>query len=77
MYIIKSVFVVYCSGLGGNLDAAAISDFVDSGHDLILAADETTSDTIREIASDCGVDFDEVLQYIPSLYLKVEKYWYW
>uniref|UniRef100_A0A7I4CPW3 Dolichyl-diphosphooligosaccharide--protein glycosyltransferase 48 kDa subunit n=1 Tax=Physcomitrium patens TaxID=3218 RepID=A0A7I4CPW3_PHYPA len=53
------LFAPKVESLGGNLDAAAISDFVDSGHDLILAADETTSDTIREIASDCGVDFDE------------------
>ncbi|KAL3702205.1 hypothetical protein R1sor_020227 [Riccia sorocarpa] len=45
--------------LGGNLDVAAILDFVDSGHDLILAADTHTSDLIRDIATECGVDFDE------------------
>ncbi|KAG6548466.1 hypothetical protein Mapa_009954 [Marchantia paleacea] len=45
--------------LGGNLDVAAILDFVDSGHDLILAADAHTSDVIRDIATECGVDFDE------------------
>jgi len=36
-------------------------DFVDSGHDLIVAADSNASDLIREIATECGVDFDEVL----------------
>lgn len=36
-------------------------DFVDSGHDLIVAADSNASDLIREIAVECGVDFDEVL----------------
>ncbi|XP_041010538.1 dolichyl-diphosphooligosaccharide--protein glycosyltransferase 48 kDa subunit-like [Juglans microcarpa x Juglans regia] len=44
---------------GGSIDLAAILDFVDSGHDLILAADNNASDLIREIATECGVDFDE------------------
>ncbi|KAG4994029.1 hypothetical protein JHK86_030856 [Glycine max] len=44
---------------GGSIDAAAILDFVDSGHDLIVAADSNASDLIREIATECGVDFDE------------------
>ncbi|KAK7264321.1 hypothetical protein RJT34_31928 [Clitoria ternatea] len=44
---------------GGSVDAAAILDFVDSGHDLIVAVDTNASDLIREIATDCGVDFDE------------------
>lgn len=35
-------------------------EFVDSGRDLILAADESASDLIHEIATECGVDFDEV-----------------
>lgn len=41
-------------------------EFVDTGHDLILAADESSSDLIREIASECGVEFDEVTSCIPS-----------
>ncbi|WOK93109.1 dolichyl-diphosphooligosaccharide--protein glycosyltransferase 48 kDa subunit [Canna indica] len=44
---------------GGSLDLAAVLDFVDAGHDLILAADSSASDLIREIATECGVDFDE------------------
>ncbi|KAI9123605.1 hypothetical protein K1719_004905 [Acacia pycnantha] len=44
---------------GGSIDAASILDFVDSGHDLIVAADSNASDLIREIATECGVDFDE------------------
>ncbi|KAM7524191.1 hypothetical protein LguiA_014093 [Lonicera macranthoides] len=42
-----------------NLDVAAVLDFVDSGHDLILAADASASDWIRNIAAESGVDFDE------------------
>lgn len=44
---------------GGSLDLAGILDFVDSGHDLILAADPSASDLIRNVAAECGVDFDE------------------
>ncbi|XP_074590286.1 dolichyl-diphosphooligosaccharide--protein glycosyltransferase 48 kDa subunit [Curcuma longa] len=44
---------------GGSLDLAGILEFVDAGHDLILAADSSASDLIREIATECGVDFDE------------------
>ncbi|KAK9286013.1 hypothetical protein L1049_025216 [Liquidambar formosana] len=44
---------------GGSLDLAAVVDFVDSGHDLILAADSSASDLIRNIAAECGIDFDE------------------
>ncbi|KAF3795482.1 Dolichyl-diphosphooligosaccharide--protein glycosyltransferase subunit [Nymphaea thermarum] len=48
-----------CRGLGGSLDVAAVLDFVDSCHDLILAADVGASDLIRDIATECGADFDE------------------
>lgn len=48
------------AGFGGSVDMAAILDFVDAGHDLILAADSSASDLVRGIATECGVDFDEV-----------------
>ncbi|KAI3462517.1 hypothetical protein Pfo_019180 [Paulownia fortunei] len=44
---------------GGSVDMEGVLDFVDSGHDLILAADSNASDLIRNIAAGCGVDFDE------------------
>ncbi|GJV82450.1 dolichyl-diphosphooligosaccharide--protein glycosyltransferase 48 kDa subunit [Tanacetum coccineum] len=44
---------------GGNLDVGGILDFVDSGKDLIVAADSSASDLIRNVAAECGVDFDE------------------
>lgn len=33
---------------------------MDTGHDLIIAADTNASDLIRQISVECGVDFDEV-----------------
>ncbi|XP_047311761.1 dolichyl-diphosphooligosaccharide--protein glycosyltransferase 48 kDa subunit-like [Impatiens glandulifera] len=53
------LFAPKAERLGGSIDAAAVLDFVDSGHDLIIAADTNASDLIREIATECGVDFDE------------------
>ncbi|KAI7755598.1 hypothetical protein M8C21_029304 [Ambrosia artemisiifolia] len=44
---------------GGSLDVAGILEFVDSGKDLIVAADAGASDLIRSVAAECGVDFDE------------------
>lgn len=42
-------------------------EFVDSGRDLILAADESASDLIHEIATECGVDFDEVNFFVAFI----------
>ncbi|XP_077224464.1 dolichyl-diphosphooligosaccharide-protein glycosyltransferase 48kDa subunit family protein [Tasmannia lanceolata] len=44
---------------GGSLDLGTVLEFVDSGHDLIIAADASASELIRDIATECGVDFDE------------------
>lgn len=52
--------IYFLLGFGGSLDLAAVIDFVDSGRDLIIAADASASDLIRNIATECGVDFDEV-----------------
>lgn len=45
------------------MDVASVLDFVDSGKDLIVAADSSASDLIRNIAAECGVDFDEVYSF--------------
>ncbi|XP_038711687.1 dolichyl-diphosphooligosaccharide--protein glycosyltransferase 48 kDa subunit-like isoform X2 [Tripterygium wilfordii] len=54
--------ILFCPTIdrfGGSVDLAAILDFVDSGHDLIIAADANASDLIREVAIESGVAFDE------------------
>ncbi|MBA0601653.1 hypothetical protein Gorai_004825, partial [Gossypium raimondii] len=54
--------ILFCPSVerfGGSIDVAAIVNFVDSGHDLIVAADVNASDLIREVGTECGVDFDE------------------
>ncbi|KAH7833993.1 hypothetical protein Vadar_011725 [Vaccinium darrowii] len=53
------LFAPSADRFGGNIDSAAIVDFIDVGHDLIIAADNSASERIREIATECGVDFDD------------------
>jgi oligosaccharyltransferase complex subunit beta len=53
------LFAPSVSRLGGSLDQNKVLEFVDAGHDLILAVDSSASDLIRGIATDCGADFDE------------------
>ncbi|XP_021718509.1 dolichyl-diphosphooligosaccharide--protein glycosyltransferase 48 kDa subunit-like isoform X1 [Chenopodium quinoa] len=43
----------------GSLKLNDVLDFVDSGHDLIVAADANASDFIRNVASECGIDFED------------------
>ncbi|XP_021847843.1 dolichyl-diphosphooligosaccharide--protein glycosyltransferase 48 kDa subunit [Spinacia oleracea] len=43
----------------GSLKLNDVLEFVDSGHDLIVAANANASDFIRNVASECGVDFED------------------
>lgn len=47
-------------GFGGSINQASVLEFVDSGRDLIVAVDVNSSDLIREIATECGVEFEDV-----------------
>jgi hypothetical protein len=52
---------------GGSLDVAAIVDFVDSGRNLLLVATPDSSDTIRELAAECGIALvDEERAYVQD-----------
>lgn len=44
---------------GGLVDVGVILDFIDDGNNVLIAADSDLSDPMRELASECGVDFDE------------------
>ena len=57
---------MYCIEFGGLIDAAAIIDFIDSGRNVIIAADTTESDPNREIAQELGItpDFSLIVDHI-------------
>ncbi|WCJ30974.1 Dolichyl-diphosphooligosaccharide--protein glycosyltransferase 48 kDa subunit [Euphorbia peplus] len=59
LYDALIIFSPSVESFGGSLSLPAVLDFVDSGRDLIVAADESASDFIKSIATECGVDFDE------------------
>ncbi|KAL0381395.1 UNVERIFIED_CONTAM: Dolichyl-diphosphooligosaccharide--protein glycosyltransferase subunit [Sesamum angustifolium] len=59
---------------GGSLDMGGVLEFVDSGHDLILAADSNASDLIRNIAAECGVDFDELHRILSAVVIDHTSY---
>jgi len=52
------IFAPHVEEFGGLVDVTAILDFIDDGHNVILAASSTLSDPVREIASECGAEFD-------------------
>lgn len=48
-------------------------DFVDAGHDLLLAVDSDASDELRELAADLGVDFDHKGSVITDHFNRYDK----
>jgi len=52
------IFAPHVEEFGGLVDVTAILDFIDDGHNVILAASSSLSDPVREIASECGAEFD-------------------
>lgn len=47
------------TGFGGSLDLNAIVEFIDSGRNVLLAANSVVSDTMRALAAEVGVEIDE------------------
>ena len=48
-----------CSEFGGGLTVGDITSFIDGGGNLLVAADSYIGETIRDLAVECGVEFDE------------------
>jgi len=44
---------------GGSVDNSAILNFIDAGGNVLIAADSNIGEPIRELSSDCGIEFDE------------------
>ncbi|XP_062505459.1 dolichyl-diphosphooligosaccharide--protein glycosyltransferase 48 kDa subunit-like [Corticium candelabrum] len=53
------VFAPSATDLGGDIDVAAITNFIDGGGNVIVAANSDVGDVIQELGTECGVDFDE------------------
>jgi oligosaccharyltransferase complex subunit beta len=44
---------------GGSIDVASITNFIDGGGNVLIAASSDIGDPMRELATECGVEFDE------------------
>jgi len=53
------IFAPETDDFGGKLDAGQVVDFIDEGHNVLIAVNSQLSPNIREIAKECGVYFDE------------------
>lgn len=46
------------AGFGGSLSVPSILRYLDHGHNLLVAVDHHVSPKMRELANQCGIDFD-------------------
>eukprot|EP00794_Sanderia_malayensis_P015235 gene15235-16809_t len=44
---------------GGSVDVAAITAFIDAGNNVMVAGSSAVGTPIRELGSECGIEFDE------------------
>lgn len=44
---------------GGSIDVAAITSFIDGGGNVLVAGSSDIGDPLKELATECGVEFDE------------------
>lgn len=53
------VFAPSVEDFGGDIKVSTITEFIDGGGNVLIAADSNIGEPIRELASECGVEFDE------------------
>ncbi|EFJ53013.1 hypothetical protein VOLCADRAFT_72245 [Volvox carteri f. nagariensis] len=53
------LFAPKSEGFGGSVDQQTILDFVDSGHNVLLAVNTDVSEALRNLAAEFGVDVDD------------------
>ncbi|GAB4821924.1 hypothetical protein N2152v2_008970 [Parachlorella kessleri] len=54
----KVIIFAVKGDLGGAIDTTLLAEFVDDGHDLLLAVGSGVSEELRELAQEMGVDLD-------------------
>ncbi|XP_045163066.2 dolichyl-diphosphooligosaccharide--protein glycosyltransferase 48 kDa subunit-like [Mercenaria mercenaria] len=53
------IFAPSVEEFGGNVDVAAITNFIDNGGNVMVAASSAVGDPLRELATECGLEFDD------------------
>merc|ERR1719378_80248 len=60
-YLYKNLIIFSPSveEFGGSIDVAAITAFIDAGNNVLVGASSAVGTPIRELGSECGIEFDE------------------
>ncbi|XP_025837356.1 dolichyl-diphosphooligosaccharide--protein glycosyltransferase 48 kDa subunit [Agrilus planipennis] len=58
------IFAPSVEEFGGSLSVDTITQFIDDGGNVLVAASSSTGDAIRELASECGLEIDEEGAYV-------------
>ncbi|XP_055515130.1 dolichyl-diphosphooligosaccharide--protein glycosyltransferase 48 kDa subunit [Leucoraja erinacea] len=53
------IFSPSVEDFGGNINVDTISTFIDGGGNVLVAASSDIGDPLRELGSECGIEFDE------------------
>ncbi|XP_059470212.1 dolichyl-diphosphooligosaccharide--protein glycosyltransferase 48 kDa subunit [Neocloeon triangulifer] len=53
------IFAPSVEEFGGNLSVEALTEYIDDGGNLLVAGSSSSSDVLRELASECGFEVDE------------------
>jgi oligosaccharyltransferase complex subunit beta len=53
------IFAPSVEEFGGSVDVQAITNFIDGGGNVLVAASSNIGEAIRDLASECGIEFDE------------------
>ena len=53
------LFAPSVEAFGGQLDVSTITGFIDGGGNVLVAGASNIGDPIKELASECGVEFDD------------------
>lgn len=57
--IVKNFYIVTLIEFNRGVSASALVDFIDSGHSVIVAASASHSDTLADIAEECGIQLSD------------------
>ncbi|XP_038677832.1 dolichyl-diphosphooligosaccharide--protein glycosyltransferase 48 kDa subunit [Scyliorhinus canicula] len=58
------IFSPSVEDFGGNINVDTISTFIDGGGNVLVAASSDIGDPLRELGSECGIEFDEEKTFV-------------
>jgi len=59
LYDVLVIFAPHTEEFGGQITLDAVLNFIDDGHNVLIAGAPDMTDAVREIAKECGVEFED------------------